>query len=324
MQIIVRPQTDPYFNIAAEEYFLKSKSMDCFMLWRNDPSIIVGKHQNTMAEINYQWVRENQIPVIRRISGGGTVFHDPGNLNFSFISSGNREKLVDFKKFMQPIIDLLIALGLPAKYEGKNDIRIRGLKVSGNAEHVYRNRVLHHGTLLFNAQLNRLNEAIKVNENNFADKAVKSIRSTVANIHDLLENKISIEHFHDTIIQYIKKRYPQATFYQLSKNDEAAIQQLADEKYKSWEWNFGYSPDYEFCNKVELDNINWEINLGIGEGLIRTLILKKNEKIHPLNDDLESLFVGKKHNFAEVNTLLHQHQNIIDADSSRIITKLLF
>ena len=129
MLIINRPQTDPYFNIAAEEYLLKQMEEDCFMLWQNQPSIIIGKHQNSLAEINYNFVKENNIPVVRRISGGGTVFHDLGNLNFTFISKGEKEKLVNFKKFTQPIIEVLNQMGVPARFEGKNDLRVSGLKI---------------------------------------------------------------------------------------------------------------------------------------------------------------------------------------------------
>ncbi len=161
------------------------------MLWQNLPSIILGKHQNTLAEINYSFVKENNIPVVRRISGGGTVFHDLGNLNFTFISSGEKEKLVNFRKFTQPIIEVLNHMGIPACFEGKNDLRVNGLKISGNAEHVYRNKVLHHGTLLFSADLNYLNQAIKSVPERFKDKAVQSVRSKVANITDS-KKKLSI------------------------------------------------------------------------------------------------------------------------------------
>jgi len=176
MLIVNRPHTDPWFNIAAEEYFLKNFQEDIFMLWQNEASIIVGKHQNTLAEINYPYVKENGIPVIRRISGGGTVFHDLGNLNFTFIQNGEKGKLVDFRKFTDPILAVLNKMGVPAVFEGKNDLRVDGLKISGNAEHVFKNRVLHHGTLLFSSVLNDLGKALKVKTDRFTDKAVKSIR----------------------------------------------------------------------------------------------------------------------------------------------------
>jgi len=246
MFIINRPQTDPYFNIAAEEYLLKQVKEDCFMLWVNEPSIIIGKHQNAFAEINRSYVKKNDIPVIRRITGGGTVFHDPGNLNFSFISRGEREKLVDFRRFTQPIIDFLNSLGIPARFEGKNDIRVNGFKISGNAEHVYKDRVLHHGTLLYSAQLGRLNKAIKGEEKYFKDKAVRSLRSTVANISDFLTQPLQIDPFRQGIIDFIKGQHSNLKTVSLSQNDTTEINLLVKEKYKTWAWNYGYSPKFSF------------------------------------------------------------------------------
>lgn len=269
MLIINRPQTNPWFNIAAEEYLLKNMKEDCFMLWQNEPSVIVGKHQNTMAEINHRYVKENNIPVIRRISGGGTVFHDLGNLNFSFIQGGEREKLVDFKKFVNPIINVLQSIGIPARFEGKNDIRVNGLKISGNAEHVFKSRVLHHGTLLFSSDLGNLNYAIKANEDNYKDKAVKSVRSSVANILDFLEPKVSIDEFKKRIIDYIFKHYEGVEFYNLTDNDIRKIEDLSKEKYKSWEWNYGYSPRFELKKKIRFNGQDFVINMEIKNGIIQ-------------------------------------------------------
>ena len=187
MLIIQNSTTDPYFNIAVEEYLLKNFTDDCFILYQNKPSIIIGKHQNTLAEINYQYVKENNIAVVRRLSGGGTVYHDLGNLNFSFIkNSGNDKNLVDFKMYTTPIIEVLKQLGVNAEFGGHNDIQVNGFKISGNAEHIFKKRVLHHGTLLFSSDLSILNNAIKAPENRYSDKAVKSVRAVVANIKDFI------------------------------------------------------------------------------------------------------------------------------------------
>jgi len=201
--------TDPYFNMATEEYFLKNFEEDFFCLYINRPSVIVGKHQNTMAEINVPYVMENNIPVIRRLSGGGTVFHDLGNLNFCFIQQGKPGYLVDFKKFSQPILDVLQKLEINAWLRGKSDLVIDNKKFSGNAEHVYKNKVLHHGTLLFSSELSQLNEAIKADWGKFTDKAVRSNRSQVTNIAEHLKIPLTLEVFTQRLAHEVKEQHPE-------------------------------------------------------------------------------------------------------------------
>lgn len=268
MYIVHRPQTDPWFNLAAEEYLLKTFDQDCFMLWRNEPAIIIGKHQNAFAEINPAFVDQHNIPVIRRISGGGTVFHDPGNVNFSFITKGETGKLVDFRKFIDPLIHSLNSLGVPAQFEGKNDIRVNGLKISGNAEHVYKNKVLHHGTLLYDSKLNVLAHAIRVREGIFKDKAVQSNRSKVTNIIDYLENRPDVTEFIAMMEKLIKESLSFGETYDLTHADMLGIKRLANEKYKSWEWNYAYSPPSDFERKIKI-NDNWhELKMRIEKGII--------------------------------------------------------
>ena len=285
MLIIDRPQTDPYFNLAAEEYLLKQLDEDCFMVWVNEASVIVGKHQNAFAEINQEYVEQENIPVIRRISGGGTVFHDPGNLNFSFIRQGDREKLVDFRRFTQPIIDFLATLGVPAEFAGKNDIRVNGLKISGNAEHVFRNKVLHHGTLLFNAKLGQLNSSIRGREDRFRDKAVKSVRSTVENISSFLDEPRSIDSFRSELQLFVQMQFAGARLYSFSQQDIESIESLATEKYRTWKWNFGYSPAFVYKKRTDFNGKTLDIQIQVKQGLIRTVSAEYPDQL----EGLESL-----------------------------------
>ena len=276
MLIVHRPHTDPYFNIAAEEYFLKNFREDIFMLWQSEASIIVGKHQNTLAEINYPYVKENKIPVIRRISGGGTVFHELGNLNFTFIQNGEKGKMVNFRKFTDPMIAVLNEVGVPAVFEGKNDLRVKGRKISGNAEHVYKDRVLHHGTLLFSSQLDDLGKALKVKPDRFTDKAVKSNRGTVVNIRDFLKKPMEIEEFRNRIIKHIYQGNISA-FYKMTADDIWGIEKLKDEKYASWKWNFGYSPNYSFSGFVPVNDSEIGFVVHVKKGLVSELRVLDNQ-----------------------------------------------
>lgn len=281
MLCIALASTDPYFNIASEEYLLKNFQEDIFMLYRNRPSVIVGKHQNTFGEINYKFVKNNNIKVVRRLSGGGTVFHDDGNLNFCFIKNGQEGNLIDFKKFTQPIISVLQSLGVPAEHSGRNDIIINGLKFSGNAEHVYKNRVLHHGTLLFSSKLDSLREALKVKPEAYQDKAVKSVRSRVTNIVEHLPKPMQIEDFQDIIIKHVISQTGHASFYSFSETDLTAIQILMEEKYCTWDWNFGYSPKFVFTNKGIIENQTIEAMLEIEKGTIKKAEIFLDNKLIP-------------------------------------------
>ena len=263
--------TDPYFNLAAEEYVLKQFSKKCFMLWRNAPSVIVGRHQNSLAEINLDYVKRNNIKVVRRLSGGGAVFHDLGNLNFTFIENAQNEKLIDFQKYTQPIIAVLQSLDIDARFEGRNDLLIEDKKFSGNAEHIYRNRVLHHGTLLFASELADLSGALNANPAKFTDKSIKSLRSRVTNISNHLKKPLNIETFRNLILQYMMNNYNDCEPYSYTEADITAICKLRDEKYSTWNWNFGQSPGYNMVNSLKTNGGYIEIHLDVTNGIIKNV-----------------------------------------------------
>ena len=261
---------DPYFNLAAEEYLLKEHAEDCFMLWRNAPAIIVGKHQNTNAEINGSYVNEQGIKVVRRLSGGGAVFHDLGNLNFTFIMSGEDHGKIDFRRYTLPILQVLQQLDVNAKFEGRNDLTIDGRKFSGNAEYLYKNRILHHGTLLFAAHLPDLSQALNVDPLKYSDKSIKSIRSRVTNICDHLKHPLDITVFAEMLRQHVLGMYADAVHYEFSEADIQRITELRDQKYMTWEWNFGASPKYTFRKNTPTKyGGHLEIILNVEHGIIR-------------------------------------------------------
>ena len=296
MLIIKRHNTDPYFNLATEEYVLKNFADDSFMLWRNEPSIIVGKHQNTLAEINLDYVNANKIKVVRRLSGGGAVFHDLGNINFTFISKGDHNTLVDFRKFTEPILEVMQKLGIEARFEGRNDLTIDGRKFSGNAEHVFKDRVLHHGTLLFSAIMTDLSSALNVDPSKFTDKAVKSVSSRVTNISEHLKEPMEIEEFMELVRNHVKEKYPDALTIELSDTDHQHIEQLVKEKYSTWDWNFGYSPKYNFKKQLKTNGGHIEMNLHVENGII-TEVKIFGDYFNKLDtSEIENALIGLPHN----------------------------
>jgi lipoate---protein ligase len=304
MICILNPHTDPAFNLAAEEYLLKAFDRDIFRLWRNDNAIIVGKHQNTLSEINAGYVKEKGVQVIRRLSGGGAVFHDLGNLNFTFIMHAEGEKQIDFRKYTLPILEVMQQLEIPARFEGRNDLTINGMKFSGNAEHIWKNRVLHHGTLLFSSELNDLSSALQVRPDKFNHKGVKSVRSRVTNISSHLKAPISVMEFAHRIMQHIEGMYPQAEAYEFTDKDIVAIEQLKEEKYSTWEWNYGYSPDYNFHQEVQSKGGHIELLMQVHRGIIREAVFYGDFFNQRDPQDLASRFVGLRHDMAALQTVI--------------------
>lgn len=293
--------TDPYFNIAAEEYFLRESDREYFLLYMNEPSVIIGKHQNAYAEIDYDFIRDNNVKVARRISGGGAVWHDQGNLNYSFIKNGREGELVNFRKHMQPVLDFLIELELNASFEGKNSLVVDGYKISGNAEHVYKNRVLHHGTLLFDTNLDNLVKALEGDTHKYTDRAVKSIRSKTTNINDLLKTRMSITEFRDIFVKFIIAGDTEGKIIDMENSDNQKIQILTDNKYSQWEWNFGYSPPYKLNSTVDISGSKLGISLQVEKGRIINVNITGDLAEPSLREKLESALTGQKH---EADTII--------------------
>lgn len=310
MLLIYNDKTNPYFNLAMEEYFLKNFCDDIFILWRNEPSIIVGKNQNTLSEINIEYVKENNIPVVRRQSGGGAVFHDLGNINFTFIAN-DKKGFSDFKRFTQPIINLLRTLDIDATFSGRNDLLIDGKKFSGNAQYNYKNRVMHHGTLLFSSQISDLSNALKVKPIKFEGKGIKSVKSRVTNIREHLKKDISILEFKDLIINYLLNTNSNNKTYDLTNDDIDNIWLLANNKYNSWEWNFGNSPKYSLTNQLKYPGGNVEFNLNVEKGIIKNIKFFGDFFGESEVSYIENLLVGIKHDEDSIKDAL----NLIDINN---------
>lgn len=252
MKYIVNKSHNPFYNIALEAYaFRELRDEDeLFILWINEPTIVIGKHQNAIEEINKAYTDEHEIHVVRRLSGGGAVYHDLNNLNYTIISNKTQEGAFDFKTFSQPVIETLADLGVTATFTGRNDLEIDGKKFCGNAQAYYKGRMMHHGCLLFDVDMTVLGNALQVSKDKIESKGVKSVRARVTNILDELPEKMTVEAFSEQLLNKIKEQYPDMTEYVLSEADLENIQNLADNQFATWDWTYGKSPDYTIKRSV--------------------------------------------------------------------------
>lgn len=233
MFILTLGESDPFFNLSAEEYFLCEKDEDFFLLWQNEPCIVIGRNQNAADEINGDYVRTRSLPVVRRITGGGAVYHDTGNLNFSFIINGEADRV----ELCRPVIDVLRSIGVVAEISGRNDILVGGKKISGTAMCSRGGRSLFHGTLLISTDLEALSEALRADGEKLAGHGVKSVRSRVANISEFTEKPLCAENVGAILARYMTERGGE--IYELGESDIEAIEKLRDSKYSTDEWNCG-------------------------------------------------------------------------------------
>lgn len=229
--------TDPYFNLASEEYLLKHRKEYFIYLWINAPAVIVGINQNTVQEVNLDYTTSHGIKVVRRQTGGGAVYHDLNNLCYTVIAPF-RENVDNYRRFTAPVIEYLNTLGVKAEFSGRNDIVIDGKKISGNAQTVSGGRIMHHGTLLFDTDMTALTFALKPNKLKTESKGIKSVRARVTNIKQYLPD-MTVEEFKNGLKEYFKKTCEE---YVLNKNDIAEIDKLVRDKYSLYEWNIGRSP----------------------------------------------------------------------------------
>lgn len=266
--------TDPQVNLAIEEYILRNLDIekDSYLLFYiNQPSIIIGRNQNTIEEINTDYVEDNGVIVVRRLSGGGAVYHDLGNLNFSFITKDDGESFHNYKKFTQPVVDALAKLGVQAELSGRNDILAEGRKVSGNAQYATKGRMFSHGTLMFDLNIDAVVDALKVKQDKIESKGIKSVRSRVTNIKPFLKEDITIEDFKLEILKSIFGGEEQINYYELTEEDWEKIHEISRTRYQTWEWNYGKSPRFNIQKTNRFPSGGIDIRLEVNKGIIEEI-----------------------------------------------------
>ncbi|GAO31287.1 lipoate--protein ligase family protein [Geofilum rubicundum] len=320
---ILSERNEPSFNLAVEEYLLRNKSDDFQFFYINTPSVIIGKHQNALAEINLPYLEKNNIPLYRRLSGGGTVFHDKGNINFCFIKNGEQSNLVDFKKATEPIVNVLNAWGIPVRNGERNDLLVDYKKISGNACHVFKRRVMHHGTLLFDADLEALTDCLKNDPLKFKDKAVKSVRSEVVNLKPLILQNWDAQKFLEQLVGAMKQERPELVSYSFTKEDLHHIHELQSSKYDQNDWNYRYGPSYEFNKRSRLAGYVFALSMKVEKGKMTEISLKTNHPEKDLNIHINRLLHMKYHDKQEILNSLSEIRGKLDL-SERSLLSLFF
>lgn len=323
MRYIINKRTDPYFNIALEEYCLMNvdPGQAYFILWQNEPSIIIGKNQNALDEINKNFVDQRAIKVVRRISGGGAVYHDLGNLNFTFISDVGESGAPDFSIFAQPVIEVLKDLGLDARLSGRNDILLGDRKISGNAQRLYRKKFMQHGTLMFDVNLDDLVEALNVNPDKIQSKGIKSIRSRVTNIRDFLKEDMIIEDFRELLQKRLSDDY-QSEEIILKEEDLDQIREAGKNKFSSWEWNYGQSADFDYRFEKRFDGGKVGVLLKVKDGLIQHCKFFGDFLSLLDTDEIAAALAGTKYDYEDVRRVLESY-NLIPFFGTVLLEEIL-
>ena len=263
--------TNPRLNLALEEYIVRhfSNENDYLLFYINEPSIIIGKNQITIEEVNQEYIDRNDIHVVRRISGGGAVYHDFGNLNFSFITNHDPNKLHNFKKFTEPVIKVLSDLGIDAELKGRNDILVGEKKISGTAQFSTGRRMISHGTLLLNTDLNEVVKALNVKPSKIESKGHKSVRSRVANISEFLANPLTIEEFRSSLLKGLYAENEAFETHHLTAKEWTAVEKLKEEKYDTWDWNYGRAPKFNIQNNKRFTVGEIDVRIFVEKGRIQ-------------------------------------------------------
>jgi lipoate-protein ligase A len=297
---------DPRINLALEEYCLRNLDLEYeyLLLYVNEPSVIIGRHQNVLEEINHRFVMEKEIRVVRRISGGGTVYHDFGNLNYSFIRRYERNSLIDIKKTIGSVVAALNRLGVPAIVNDRNDIVAHGKKISGNAQFSDTKGIIIHGTLLFDSELDTEDETLGVKPANIESKARKSTRSDVVNISSYLGTPMDMERFRSHLCKTLDEIHGGLKAFTLTDKDWNTIYALSEKKYSSWNWNFGKSPEFTVWKTVPVNSGKIDTRIDVKRGAIKNIVFNGGVNVRPDSKELVRRLKGRRYDTKAIRSAL--------------------
>lgn len=270
MIYIENNSTNPYFNFALEYYLINEKNLpenQIFIFWRTEPTLMIGKYQNTLEEINEKYVKEHNINVVRRITGGGTIYTDMGGWEFSFITKGKADQ-IDFYKYITPIIEALRKMGVAAEFNSRNDLVIENKKFSGNAQCMSSGYTLHHGSLLFDTDLEQMVRCLTVDDYKIISKGIKSVKERVTNIAEHLPEPVDGLKFKELMVKSIMNFSDKE--YKLTEDDFTRINEIAKEKFESWQWNYGKSPKFNISKIGRFEGGKIEFKLDVNKGIIES------------------------------------------------------
>lgn len=298
--------TNPKLNLSLEEFAMRnfSPDSDYLLFYINEPSIIIGRNQNTLEEINQEYIAKNNIHVVRRVSGGGAVYHDLGNLNFSFITTHDIRNVNNFKKFTEPVIKVLKSLGLDAELKGRNDIQIDERKISGTAQFTNGKRMISHGTLLFNTDLGEVANALNVKMSKIQSKGHKSVRSRVANISEFIGQQMDMATFRSLLLKGLNEESEPFEHYHLSPEEWTQVRQLMDEKYDSWDWNYGHSPRFNIQRTKRFPIGEIDLRVFIEKGYITDIKIYGDFFGAAPIEELEQKFKNVRYELEDLKALL--------------------
>ena len=274
--VMNNPSTDPYFNVALDSWLVREAppDQDYVMLWQNRPAVIIGRYQNTHEEVNLDYAEAHDVAVVRRMSGGGAVYHDLGNLNFSLVVSTENHAFNDYQSFTRPVIEALAHYGVVAELTGRNDVTLDSRKFSGNAQYRTPTRLLHHGTILYDEDLDVVPRVLHVRQDKIQSKGIKSVRSRVTNIRPYLPSEVSFDDFRRTLQDYLGRHNGGLSGeFVLTGERILRVQQLVQERFGQWDWNFGQSPPFNYQGGERFDAGFIEAQMAIEYGRIQTVTI---------------------------------------------------